>query len=701
MDLLGKTVGQYQLIELISESDKNLVYKGFQPALNRYAAVKILSPSQAWDQTIVQQFQQEVQLLVGLQYKNILQVYDYGQEQGVYYMATEYVEGATLKDRLAQYHSLPRARNLINSVTEALDYAHGQGVVHGNIKPSNILIDREHQSHLTDFGAFQQMGELGQGSPYRSPEQARSGPVDRRTDVYALGVLLYEIVTGEAPEAGIVPNPRLKRPDLPVEVEQIILKAMAQYPEQRFQTAGEVSKALDAALGIQDSTQATPVVAAAPMPTVAPEPEIASDAADADNKRMMWIIGGLAVALLALVACLIFFFFSGGDSGGDDIIVVVPTPAPAVPSVTALVDTEIRSGPGTVYDRIGVLEKDQNAEAIGRSPDGSWWTIKVAAVSGGQGWVAANTVEAGNTDNLPVIEPPPTPTPKVSEPEAPTAVIEGTTQAQVGQTAGFSAAQSQAAEGSHLATFEWDFDDGTTASGVDVTHIYNDSGTFQVELTVTDDKGLADTTTHKVKIDKAPDTPEPDEPPTAVVNGPTRAEIGEEVTFDANQSGCAGSCVSYAWDMGDGNQYNAVRVNHVYNAAGVYIVSLTVTDDKGLSGSTTHQVEVEGGEQPGADLEGKNWQLDDTIAGTEITALFENGSVTGFGGCNDYSGTYTVDSDKNLTISLGPVTGVDCEDNVTAQENEYLRNLSSATNYDTRNNNLRVFGAQTLTYTEQ
>lgn len=696
IDLLGKTIGQYQLVELISQSEKNLVFKGFQPAMNRYAAVKVLAPQQVWEQDVVQQFQQEVQLLVGLQHKNILPVYDYGQDQGVYFVATEYAAGATLKERLPQFYSLQRAQQMVNGIAQALDYVHSKGVVHGNLKSSNILINQGDQPLLTDFGAFQNMGELGQGNPYQSPEQARGGVVDRHTDVYALGVLLFEMVTDQIPPIGVLPNPRQVRPDLPVAVEQIILKAMAQYPEQRFQSAGELSKALSSALG-------TTTPAAAPVPTPAPKP---APVQQAGPNRMPWLIGGVVVLLLALLACLaaLFFLDFGDSDSGGNIIVVVPTPAPAVPSVRAARNTDIRSGPGAVYDKIGLLQGGQSAEAVGRSNDGQWWVIKVDAAASGQGWIVGGDVQTQNVDNLPVIDSPPTPTPPIIEPGPPQAVINGTTQAVVGQVANFTARNSGVGEGSHLVTFAWNFDDGSEAAGVDVSHAYNNPGTYTVELTITDDKGLSDTTTHKIQIDSAPNTPEPDEPPVAVINGPAQAETGQSATFDANQSQCAGQCVSYAWDMGDGSTYNATVINHTYNASGSYNVVLVVTDDNGLQGQVNHQIDVEAGEPepgPGEDLEGRNWSLDGVLPGTEITAFFENGIISGSGGCNNYRGTYTVGANNGLVIQLEPVSGAECDADVTEQETTYLTNLSSVTGYETRRNNLTLFGAGTLTYTEK
>jgi serine/threonine protein kinase len=325
-DLLGKTIGQYQLVELINEGDRNLVYKGFQPAMNRYVAVKVLSPSLAADQAFVQQFQREMQAIAGLEHPNILPVYDFGQEEGLLYMATRYVEGGTLRDHLSQFYALPSAQRMINSVAKALDYIHSQGMIHGNLKPSNILIDQEGQPLLADFGAFQNIGFVTQGNVYASPEQTQGGTVDRRTDVYALGVLLYEMLTGEPPPIGAVPSPRLRRPDLPIEVEKVILKAMAQYPEQRFQTIGEFANALNMALRPQSAPVAQPQPAPpTPQPVPAPPPPAPPRRG---SSWLIFLLGGLAFLCIIAVFGLLLSRGMGGGPEAAPTATVQPTPAP-------------------------------------------------------------------------------------------------------------------------------------------------------------------------------------------------------------------------------------------------------------------------------------------------------------------------------------------------------------------------------------
>jgi serine/threonine protein kinase len=316
MNLLGQTIGQYQLIEVIHQGE-NTVYKGFQPSLNRYVAVKILSPAQAGNQAFVQQFQQDMQVIAGLQHANVLPVYEHGQQDGLLYMVTPYIEGGTLQGHLARYSALVQAQQMADSIAGALDYMHSRGVIHGNLKPSNVLVDPQGRPLLADFGYTQGIDVGVQDNVYLSPELAQGGQFDRRTDVYALGALLYEMLLGEPPPLGAVPNPRLRRPDLSPAVEQVILRAMAHYPDQRFQTAGELSRALNEAV----STQA----AVASPPPMAPAPTSYDPPAESRG-RMSWFVGGLIVVLLALVACvLVLFFFVWSDSTDQGQVEPTPT----------------------------------------------------------------------------------------------------------------------------------------------------------------------------------------------------------------------------------------------------------------------------------------------------------------------------------------------------------------------------------------
>jgi PKD repeat protein len=179
-------------------------------------------------------------------------------------------------------------------------------------------------------------------------------------------------------------------------------------------------------------------------------------------------------------------------------------------------------------------------------------------------------------------------------------VINGPTRATVGESVAFNPVGSTVAEGSSIVSNAWTFGDGATANGVYVSHVYNTPGLYEVTLTVTDDQGQQSTTNAQIEIiEAAPGptvtpvpTPEPDQPPVAVITAPSEALVGQPVTFDASNSQSASPIVSYAWQFGDGGTANAVTVQHAYARPGVYNVILTVTDDQNLSGTSNQQIQI-------------------------------------------------------------------------------------------------------------
>ena len=268
--MIGTTLGPYRIVERLGRGGMAAVYKAYQPSLDRYVAVKVL-PSHLTDEPgFAERFRREARAVAKLEHPHILAVHDYGQEGDLTYIAMRYVEGGTLKDLLGKPLELPRVVDLIGQIADALDYAHEHGVIHRDVKPSNVLLDRGNWTLLTDFGvarmveATQQLTGtgVGVGTPaYMSPEQGQGKRVDRRSDVYSLGVVLYEMLTGRVPfEADTplavvwkhvnepLPLPRSITPDVPEAVERVVLKAMAKSPQDRFPRTGDLAKALAASL---------------------------------------------------------------------------------------------------------------------------------------------------------------------------------------------------------------------------------------------------------------------------------------------------------------------------------------------------------------------------------------------------------------------------------------------------------------------
>jgi serine/threonine protein kinase/tetratricopeptide (TPR) repeat protein len=265
--LIGKTLGGYRIVSQIGQGGMATVYKAYQPSLDRYVAVKVLPSYYAeQDDSFTKRFEREARSVAKLRHPNILMVHDYGEHQGINYIIMEYVDSGTYKNFLATKPDFATAVKLIGQVASALDYAHEQGVIHRDIKPSNIMMPKEDWVLLTDFGLATMVGGsmltqsgMTVGTPaYMSPEQGRGEKVGLESDIYSLGVILYELVTGvvpftaETPMAVVVkhiieplPLPSSKKEDIPEAVERIILKSMAKEPENRFRRAGEMALALN------------------------------------------------------------------------------------------------------------------------------------------------------------------------------------------------------------------------------------------------------------------------------------------------------------------------------------------------------------------------------------------------------------------------------------------------------------------------
>ncbi len=291
-DLIGQTLGPYQIIEQIGEGGMATVFKAYQPSLDRYVAVKVLPPLYAKQPNFTERFEREAKAVANLNHPNILPVYEAGQDKGYSFIGMRYVENArTLKELMAQPLTLTQIGDLIGQIGSALGYAHQQGVLHRDVKPANVLMD-SNWALLSDFGLAKMTKEsvqltgtgVGIGTPaYMSPEQGQGQKVDHRTDIYSLGIILFEMLThqvphrAETPIATIIkrttepmPIPRQLNPNIPEGVERVVLKTLARNPANRFDTAEKMAEALGQAV------QETPDPYLLMMPPN-DEPTIASD----------------------------------------------------------------------------------------------------------------------------------------------------------------------------------------------------------------------------------------------------------------------------------------------------------------------------------------------------------------------------------------------------------------------------------------
>jgi eukaryotic-like serine/threonine-protein kinase len=324
---------RYEIEGVLGQGGMAKVFRGTDRVLGRTVAVKVLSPQFADDQQFVTRFRREAQSAAALNHPNIVSVFDTGDQGDVHFIVMEYVEGRTLRDAIRAEGPLhpERAVEITEAVARGLSTAHGAGMVHRDIKPGNIMLTGDGEVKVMDFGIArtstgdtltQTAAVLGTAS-YLSPEQAQGESVDARSDIYSLGCVMYEMLTGRAPFTGDSPvaiaykhvrddpvPPSRVNPDIPADVEAIVLKAMAKNPANRYQSAEEMRQDLQrAAQGLP--TLATPVLAGdatqvlggddgtAVMEEAPPEEE--------ERRKRRWVPILVALLILALLGVAAFF----------------------------------------------------------------------------------------------------------------------------------------------------------------------------------------------------------------------------------------------------------------------------------------------------------------------------------------------------------------------------------------------------------
>jgi len=338
----GQMLGPYQIISQVGQGGMATIYKAYHAAMDRYVAVKVLPHQFMHDRVFLGRFQQEVHLIAKLEHAHILPVYDYGESEGLPYLVMRFLDAGTLKNRMIVSSqaavgrpglSMVEIDRIFTQMADALSYAHDQGVIHRDIKPSNIMLDHRGDVFLTDFGIakliestveFTATGSVTGTPAYMSPEQAQGQKVDQRTDIYSLGIVLYEMLTGrvsyeaETPLAVILkklqqplPPPSSINPAISPIIEAVVRKALAANPAQRFNTIQEFltvwKQANTAASAVP---QVSPVVRRQTLDRTRPRtPQTAittSTAPRVAHRTTNWYpLALIVVAIITVIGCIV------------------------------------------------------------------------------------------------------------------------------------------------------------------------------------------------------------------------------------------------------------------------------------------------------------------------------------------------------------------------------------------------------------
>ncbi|MGJ8633694.1 MAG: serine/threonine protein kinase, partial [Luteolibacter sp.] len=258
---------QFEITECLGQGGMGVVYKARQKSLNRWVAIKTLAPERLENDHFAERFSREAQTLALLSHPNIVTVHDYGETDGLFYIVMEYVDGVNLRDLLHDGKmDSAQALSIVPPICEALQYAHDKGIVHRDIKPENLLIDREGRVKIADFGIASLVGDTNEKSgtpPYMAPEQGSHEDVDHRADIYALGVVLYEMLTGERPATPL--NLPSQKVQLDIRIDDIVLRAINKEPERRYRTAEEFRTVVENISVQTHSNTPPPITASAPV----------------------------------------------------------------------------------------------------------------------------------------------------------------------------------------------------------------------------------------------------------------------------------------------------------------------------------------------------------------------------------------------------------------------------------------------------
>ncbi|OGO49842.1 MAG: hypothetical protein A2Z30_08320 [Chloroflexi bacterium RBG_16_64_43] len=405
----GETVGPYRVIEQLGQGGMATVYKAYHPALDRYVALKVLHPAFREDASFLMRFQREAKVIAKLEHPHIVPIYDYAEHLGQPYLVMKFIEGETLKARLARGPLAPdEALRILQAVGAALTHAHRQGILHRDIKPSNILLTPSGEVYLADFG-LARIAELGAttlsadmllGTPhYISPEQGQGRrDLDAGTDIYSLGVVLYEIVVGRVPFTADtpfsivhdhifkpLPLPRTVNPRVPEAVERVLLRALA---KERADRHADVDSLVSAFVESVRGGSTTPRPAATTavkgkqgVPPARPPAAAVGAAAGKPAARKtpwwVWLLAAVGLCLCLGVAALLLSTNREGDAtptAPAEAVATLPGEIPAKPSEDAspareaakyfeeglrLLDAGDRAGAAAAFDKSRAIASDK------------------------------------------------------------------------------------------------------------------------------------------------------------------------------------------------------------------------------------------------------------------------------------------------------------------------------------------------------